>query len=67
MRLIDHAGEASVSIHETADFIEDKPELAELGIDPIEHSPTNNLGGFCTTTFKQEKQSSKHCSLMIHS
>ena len=27
MRLIDHAGEASVSIHETADFIEDKPCL----------------------------------------
>ena len=46
MRLIDHAGEASVSIHETADFIEDKPELAELGIDPIEHSQRITWGDF---------------------
>ena len=36
----------SVSIHETADFIEDKPELAELGIDPIEHSQRITWGDF---------------------
>ena len=53
MRLIDHAGEFSVSIHETADFIEDKPELAELESTQLS-TPTNNLGDF-TTIFKQEK------------
>ena len=46
MRLIDHVGEASVSLHETAEVIEDKPELAELGIDPIEHSQRITWGDF---------------------
>ena len=46
MRLIDHNGEASVSLHETTEVIEDKPELLELGIDPIEHSQRITWGDF---------------------
>ena len=46
MRLIDHNGEASVSLRETTEVIEDKPELLELGIDPIEHSQRITWGDF---------------------
>ena len=46
MRLIDHNGEASVSLHETTEVIEDKPELLELGIDPIAHSQRITWGDF---------------------
>lgn len=46
MRLIDHVGEASVTLHETSEVINDKPELLELGIDPIEHSQRITWGDF---------------------
>ena len=36
VRLVDMEADASVSLHETEHIIDDRPELAELGIDPIE-------------------------------
>jgi len=36
VRLIDMEADAEVSMHETAKILEDRPELNELGIDPIE-------------------------------
>ncbi|HJM28992.1 MAG: DNA-formamidopyrimidine glycosylase family protein [Acidimicrobiales bacterium] len=46
MRLLDHNGEASVSIHETEEIPEDRPDLSEFGIDPIEHSQQITWGDF---------------------
>lgn len=36
LRLVDMEADASVSLHETDSVLDDRPELAKLGIDPIE-------------------------------
>ncbi len=46
MRLLDHNADATVSLHESEDIFEDRPELTELGIDPIEHSQRITWGDF---------------------
>ena len=46
MRLLDHVGDASVSFHATEEIAEDRPELFEYGIDPIEHSQQITWGDF---------------------
>ena len=40
LRLIDNNADASVSFHETEKILEDRPELLELGIDPIDNPVT---------------------------
>ncbi len=46
MRLLDHNADATVSLHESEYIFEDRPELTELGIDPIEHSQRITWGDF---------------------
>ncbi len=36
LRLVDINADASVSLHETESVLEDRPELGEMGLDPIE-------------------------------
>ena len=40
LRLIDNNADATLSFHETENIFEDRPELLELGIDPIENPVT---------------------------
>ncbi len=40
LRLVDNNADASVSCHETENIFEDRPELLELGIDPIDNPVT---------------------------
>ncbi|MBG00995.1 MAG: hypothetical protein CL470_01845 [Acidimicrobiaceae bacterium] len=40
LRLIDNNADANISCHETENILEDRPELLELGIDPIENPVT---------------------------
>jgi len=40
LRLIDNNADANVSCHETESIFEDRPELLELGIDPIDNPVT---------------------------
>tara|TARA_Y100000590_G_scaffold452403_1_gene595515 strand:+ start:101 stop:943 length:843 start_codon:yes stop_codon:yes gene_type:complete len=46
MRLLDHNADATVSLHESEGILDDRPELTELGIDPIEHSQRITWGDF---------------------
>ena len=46
LRLLDHDAEATVSMHETEAILEDRPDLYDYGIDPIEHSPQITWGDF---------------------
>ena len=46
LRLLDHDAEATVSMHETEAILEDRPDLYDYGIDPIEHSQQITWGDF---------------------
>jgi len=46
MRILDHNAEATISLHETEAIREDRPDLFEYGIDPIEHSQQITWGDF---------------------
>ena len=46
LRLLDHDAEATVSMHATEAILEDRPDLYDYGIDPIEHSQQITWGDF---------------------
>ena len=46
LRLLDHDAEATVSMYETEAILEDRPDLYDYGIDPIEHSQQITWGDF---------------------
>ena len=46
LRFLDHDAEVTVSMHETEAILEDRPDLYDYGIDPIEHSQQITWGDF---------------------